>query len=128
MKTSRNSDLEILETARDATNDPAKRARRNALLESVYMQSKDSTLEKIKRELTQWIIYGLNFVPENNLPPTIEQQRGMAKAQSNIDRLEKAAQDYAKSPAFLNDRLKRMNRHDPVKVSSIITKQQRRLE
>lgn len=127
MNTTRSADLELLELARDGADSEQRLDRRNAILESVYQQTKDSTLEKIRTELAKWINFGLANVPEEGVPPTPKQIQAMGKAEQKIQELERKAQAYVKTPGFQNELLKRMARHDKTAVDSIINQQKRRV-
>lgn len=127
MKTTRDADLELLELARDKEERDGMRNRQNAILESVWLQAKDSTLEKIREELAYWINYGMTNSPDEGVQPTQEQIQAMGEAEMNIERLEKVAQEYARSPGFQQAMLKRMSNHDPVRAQVIAQKQKRRL-
>lgn len=93
----RNHDLAILESARDASD--SAREHRTSLIESVYEQSKDPILEKMRLNLQHWIIKGLEAVPEGEFP-TIRQKMDMAEAEINIERLEKQIKEYTSSEEF----------------------------
>jgi len=125
--TTRNNDLGIIEQARDKADNAQKRARRNAILESIYLQSQDSTLEKMRVELAGWIRHGIEYLPEDGMPATPEQVKQTAIAQMNIERIEEKVRLYAQSPAFQDNLLRRMARHDPIRAEAKIIKQRREL-
>lgn len=93
----RKTDLEILEAGRDQSD--SARIHRTSLIQSVYEQSKDTTLEAMRLELQNWIIKGLEAVPEGDTP-TLRQKMAMAEAEINIERMEKAIKQYTSSEAF----------------------------
>jgi hypothetical protein len=126
MDNTRESDLELLELARDKADTEGREDRRNAVLEGVWQQSKDPKLTQIRNELAKWINFGLEHVPTDGMPPTYEQSKAMAEAEMNIERLEKVAQAYVRSPGFQTEMLKRMAKHDSIITDSIVTKQKRR--
>jgi len=131
MKTTREAELELLELARDEADNigsEGKTNRRNSILESVFEQTKDPTIEKMRNELARWVRYGLRHVPEEDEAPTDKQKRALAEAQINIDRIEKDIHRYIESPGVRDSIIKKMHRHDPIYAESIVIKQKRRLK
>jgi len=126
MDTTRNSDLELLELARDKDDREPMKARKDAILESVWLQAKDPTLSKIRDELTKWLNYGFEHIPDEGMDPTPKQTQAMAEAEMNIQRLEKIAQDYVRTPGFQQQMLERMSRHDPQRAESIAVKNKKK--
>lgn len=95
----RSIDLDILDQSRNITESEDARLHREALLDRIYQQSKDTTLEKMRMELTRWIQHGLAYVPENGVP-TLKQKQELATAEINITRLEKEIKAYVNSDTY----------------------------
>lgn len=92
----RNTDLAALETQRDIAVD---REHYQALLESVYEQSKDAFLERKRLELIEWLKKGFAAVPEEGTPTTAQRQI-MAEAEMNTERIEKEIKAYTATPEY----------------------------
>jgi len=128
-ETTRTSELELLELARDKvgnSGEDSKFNRRSSILESIWEQTKDPTLEKMRKELQRWVIYGLDNAPEEEMEPTKEQRMAMATAQINIERIEKLVQSYVQSPGIRDKLISKMHMHDPDYAESLVVKHKRR--
>lgn len=94
--TTREADLAALESFRDEAQDTA---HYQALLDSVWEQSKDQVLEKLRNELIYWVQKGIGDVPELGVP-TMKQKMGMAESEINIQRIEKEIKAYTATPEY----------------------------
>lgn len=129
MKTTREAELELLEIARDKSRSlghETKENRRASILESVYEQTKDPHLEKMRLELQKWIIFGLEHSPDEGVEPTKDQRMAMAKAEFMIQEIEKKVQKYIQSPGIQEQIVRKMSQHDPDYAEAIVVKQKRR--
>lgn len=93
----RQKDLELLEEGRDLAID---REHRQALLDSIYEQAKDSYLEGMRRELTNWLKRGFAAVPEEGQHPTVFQKAEMAQAEYQVQEIEGAIKRYTATPEY----------------------------
>lgn len=96
MDSTRAQDLAALETYRDKAQD---REHYQALLDSVWEQSKDAHLTKLRNDLIYWMQKGIAAIPELGVP-TLEQKMTMATAEQNVQRIEKAIKEYTASPEY----------------------------
>lgn len=97
----RTQDLQILDVSRESTETLEGKRHREALLSSVYEQSKDPHLEIMRQRLTALIIKGLAAAPNDlNLPPTPRQKKIMAECEYEIEQMEKSIKQYTSSDTF----------------------------
>lgn len=89
MTNTRNNDLGVLEEARDQAQTERGKKHIQAILENVYEQSKDPVLESMRVQLEDAIKRGDHIK--------------MAK-------IRKKVQDYAKSPAYMKNILKKVKK------------------
>jgi len=90
IKTTRQADLELLEEARDKAETKEGRLHRQALLEAVYEQSKDSLLEKLKNLL-------IDALKNNDI--------------KKLHEIQKKVEAYAKSPSYLKKIAGKINKN-----------------
>jgi hypothetical protein len=100
MKTTRYHDLAFLETARDKTDSEKLKRKLDALLIDVYEQSKDGFLEKARVKLEGLI--------KRKLTTTDKFEN--AKIDAQVKKLRERVEAYAKSPAYINRQLKKINK------------------
>ena len=96
MITTREDDLAALETQRDSAKDSA---HYQALLDSVWEQTKDRVLEKMRTDLIYWVRKGFAAVPEYGAP-SMSQRMDMAKAEMEIQKIEKDIKAYTNTPEY----------------------------
>lgn len=123
MKTTRDNDLEVLDQSRLSVESESGLIHRSALLDNVYEQSKDPTLERMRQQLAYWITKGLSFAPDDlEGIPTAKQQLGMAECELHIQELEKQIKAYSSSPDFQQRLLRKIAKHSDVEAQVFIKK------
>lgn len=89
MSNTRNNDLGVLEEARDQAQTERGKKHIQSILENVYEQSKDTFLEKMRIELEDAVKRGDHM---------------------KMGEIRKKVQDYAKSPTYVQNMLKKVRK------------------
>ncbi len=118
MKSTRDQDLDFLTVKAEESQADSHAL---AVREQVYQQSKDSYLEKKRRELSDWIIRGLYAFQSASK----DRKQVMAESEMNIDRIEREIKLYTSGENFQRTLAKAMAKISEKQAQVFISKKEK---